>query len=350
MLRQVKNETLLLKNIFGTISNETYDSISILSAESVITPEFVSLPAFVQTTVCAFGWINTAIYSYFRLIVYKYFWGQYRRKKLENIYVLTCLVCLFQHLFIIAIQTHETLIVSFGISFEAIIGTTLACIPLNLVISFEQFYTVIGTLGIAIYRILLIKHSDFVNYKIGEKRLLGIIVVCGIGLTMLLSFDALKLLDPLRPKCMLVPKHNVLQILDDYGQSIEMLPFKSLITTIRVSTLFVMVSFTFIELGIYISIFLFIYKHDNSENLRRILDYQCIKARNKKNAVTFFAQFCSFVIKLFFTIVCINAIIFGSSNNYVFFVLSILKRICLSSMAVIEVLTSSTLRSKVKIF
>ena len=71
MLRQVKNETLLLKNIFGTVSNETYDNISILSAESVITPEFVSLPAFVQTTVCVFGWINAAIYSFFRLKLMK---------------------------------------------------------------------------------------------------------------------------------------------------------------------------------------------------------------------------------------------------------------------------------------
>ena len=218
---------------------------------------------------------------------------------------------------------------------------------MRLVNSIEQFYTVIGSLGIALYRILLIQQNDFVKYKIGQNNLVGIVLGCGFVLTLSMSIPAFHLLEPLRPKCMLIPKYNILEILDWYGQSVGVPPVNSLMMSIRVSSWLLMMLFSFSELGIYVGIFYFLYKHDNSENLRRILDYQCIKARNKKNGVTFFAQFCSFVTEFSFMIVCINALRFGKSNNYIFYVLTILKKICLTSMAVIEVLASSTLRSRV---
>ena len=347
MPHQVKNTELVLASIIKSVSNYTCSNIEILSAESVITPEFVSLPLVWQWIGCGFGWVTVIVLTYFRCIIYKYFFNQYKAKELTPINVLTLVVCLFQHIFVIIFQTHDTLIVSFGISLQDIICSTWACIPLRIVNSFEQFYSVIGSLGIAIYRILLIKHNDFVKYTIGQKSLMTIVLCCGLVFTALLSFPAIHLLEPLRPKCMLLPKYNILQLLDDYGQSVGNAPVNSLMMKLRVSSWLVMMFFSATELGIYVAIFYFLYKHDNSENLRRILDYQCIKARNKKNAVTFFAQFCSFVTKLVFMIFCVNALRFGKSNNFVYYVLTILKKTCLCSMAVIEVVASSTLRSRV---
>ena len=349
MPHQVKNEELVLSGIIENVSNDTCTSIDILSAESVITPEFVSLPLVLQWIVCGFGWLIVVVFTYFRSIVYKYFLIQYKAKQLTSVNVLTLVLCLFQHVFLITFQTYETLIVAFGISFQDIIGSTVACIPLRLIFLFEQLYSVIGSLGIAIYRILLIKHDNFVKYTVGQKGLTIIVLFCGLSLTVLVSLliGILQLVDPLRPKCMLVPKFNILQILDDYSQSVGNLPISSLMMILRVSLKFVMLFFTFTELGIYVSIFYFIYKHNNSQNLRRILDPQSIKARNKKNAVTFFAQFCSFVAELLFTIAGIIALRFGKSDNLVYYVVTILKKICMCSMAVIEVVTSSTLRSRI---
>ena len=348
MPHHVEDKVLLLTNVSESASlDDIYSKIDIVSAQSVITPEFVSIPHYVQWTVCAFGWLNVVVFSHFRYIVYKYFWDQYKGKDLTPINALTLVVCLFQHIFVVTFQSYETLIMIFGISFEEIVGTSSLCIPLRLINSFEQFYNVIGSLGIAFYRLLLIKHDGIVKDRIGTKNLVGIILVCGLILTLVLSIPAFHLLEPLRPKCMLLPKYNILQMLDDYSRSMGMSPVLPLMMRLRVSSVLGMMLLTISELGIYITIFYFLYKHDNSENLRRVLDYKNIKARNKKNAVTFFAQFCSFVTELLFMIFCINALRFGNSNNYVYYVLTILKKICLTTMAVIEVLASSTLRSRV---
>ena len=87
--------------------------------------------------------------------------------------------------------------------------------------------------------------------------------------------------------------------------------------------------------------------------MRRAMDLKLEKDgeeaedRNKKNAVTFFAQFCSFITELVFMVVAVYALRFGRSNNFVYYGLTILKKFCLCIMAVIEVVASSTLRSRV---
>ena len=347
MPRHVENEIFQLKIFTENLLNDTYDEIDILSAESVITPEFVSLSSSVQTTLCIIGWLNLAIFTYFRYIVYKHFWNQYKGKELKHINVLTLFVCLFQHIFFVTFQTHHTLIVTYGIPFEDIIDSTWACVPMRLIYSFEQRYSIIGSLGIAVYRILLIKHNDFVKNTFGPKNLVGTILSIEFVMTVILSVPAFDLLEPIRPKCMFLPKYNILQILDDYGQSVGLPHMSFLMLRIRVSSWLLMMLFSFFELSIYVGIFYFLYTHDNSENLRRILDYQCIKARNKKNGVSFFAHFCSFVIELMLMIGCVIALTFGKTNNFVYPFLTTLKKICLTCMAVIEVVASSTLRSRV---
>ena len=101
MPHQMKNTALVVGNIIESVSNDTFTSIEILSAESVITPEFVSLPLVLQWIGCAFGWFSVIVLTYFRCIVYKYFLGQYKAKELNPINVLTLVVCLFQHIFVV---------------------------------------------------------------------------------------------------------------------------------------------------------------------------------------------------------------------------------------------------------
>ena len=56
------------------------------------------------------------------------------------------------------------------------------CVPANLFIHFDICYSYIAGLGLAIYRILYIKHDHWVKYNIGERTLLCIILFGGLFL------------------------------------------------------------------------------------------------------------------------------------------------------------------------
>ena len=43
-----------------------------------------------------------------------------------------------------------------------------------------------------------------------------------------------------------------------------------------------------------------IYKHDNSDVLRKLLGRNTIRNRNRKNAITFLGQFGTFIIEISF--------------------------------------------------
>jgi hypothetical protein len=86
------------------------------------------------------------------------------------------------------------------------------------------------------------------------------------------------------------------------------------------------------------------YKHDNSQRLRRLLDASVIKRRNKQNALTFFSQFCSFAFEISVISVIFIAIWMGTSQNLLYLSLSVLKKISISGTAMVEVFTSSHLR------
>ena len=104
---------------------------------------------------------------------------------------------------------------------------------------------------------------------------------------------------------------------------------------------------TISELSIYIILFRFMYLHDNNERLRRLLEPNVIRQRNKTNAITFFGQFCSFLFEISVWILFMFAMLIGGKSSVgLLAAFSILKTISFTCMTVIEVMTSSSLRSK----
>ena len=99
-------------------------------------------------------------------------------KQLTPINLLTLVVCVAQHWFVTVLQIHETIAVWNDTTLEDITGSWV-CTPLRLFYLGDVFYTIIGGLGIAIYRIL-IKDNTFAKDTIGLKTLSGIIFVGGI--------------------------------------------------------------------------------------------------------------------------------------------------------------------------
>ena len=102
---------------------------------------------------------------------------------------------------------------------------------------------------------------------------------------------------------------------------------------------------TISELVIYIIIFRFMYLHDNTEMLRTLLEPQVIRKRNKTNAITFFGQFCSFLFELSAWIIFMFAMLVGKESVLLLVLFSILRTVFFTCMTMIEVMTSSSLRS-----
>ena len=67
--------------------------ILIQSMEDVVSPAILLPPKYLQILICIVGWIMTCIGSYFRLIIYKYIYNQYKLKEVTPINVLTFCSC-----------------------------------------------------------------------------------------------------------------------------------------------------------------------------------------------------------------------------------------------------------------
>ena len=85
------------------------------------------------------------------------------------------------------------------------------------------YYSVIGSLGIAVYRILLIKYDILERYKIGKRKLMFIILMCEFVLMVVIIGTRSiynPFWNPLRPTCMYQTTKSIIQILDDYQISL----------------------------------------------------------------------------------------------------------------------------------
>ena len=94
------------------------------------------------------------------------------------------------------------------------------------------------------------------------------------------------------------------------------------------------------ELTIYIFFFRHLYIHDNSDTLLSALGATVIKTRNKRNALTFFAQFCSFVFEISFMLLMLLASIATPNKSHAYLLAIFWKKIAFAVVAVLEVRTS----------
>ena len=290
------------------------------------------------------NWMNAGIFSIFRLILYKFLIERYKIKQFTPINVLILLTCVLQHLDILVGLVFQTTIVSSGLTLEDL-RIPWTCLPLRIILLFVMSYSVLGGFGIAIYRMLLIKYDILIKEKVGEKRLLGIILFFQ-ALVIAVCLGAQNNIGriTIRPKCMGLPYGHVLDILDMYKIS---LGDNSVIVFQTSLHLFMASMFLFItiaELIIYIIFFRHLYKHDNNERLRKVLDAEIINKRNTRNAVSFFSHFCSFVAEILFTIGFMIAIKRAKNDHLIFLICLNVRWFTLSIIAMIEVITSNNLR------
>ena len=301
--------------------------------------------------VCGIAWILIFIASYFRYILYSYLCRKYKEKQLTSIDALIIVQSIIQHLANISRILFFTLMLSEEESTEYWdwkMGSTgkVFCVLFKTIAGFEHYYSCIGSLGIAIFRIMYIKFDMLVKDVIGATNLLVIILFGGLGLTSIFvstlfisDYEHLQ-----QEHCHLPVNLNLFRMLDEYEQGKGGSPIYGYFIYPRIAIGGIMLFMTISEITIYIIFFRFFYLHDNNEKLRALLEPHVIRKRNKTNAITFFGQFCSFLFEISIWILFTFAMLAGNVSVVLLAVFSILRTISFTCMTIIEVMTSNSLR------
>ena len=349
-MSQLQNHTISLGPIFAN-SNEPIFIIAATGIGQIST--WVDYSNYKLWMIFGLCWLIFGIASYFKQVFYSYIFDQYKQKQFKPIDLMSLLVAIIQHISILVMTIRFSLIFLFGTTMEHLDGGWF-CSLSKILVRFDIVYLYIGGLGIAIYRLLLIKYGTWIELHVGKKTSLFTILCGGIIITIsmvviLCSNDYEKIMIG---QCLHHPYTSLLQVLDSYGQSRgHFSVYSSWWITRIVFSLTGICSIT-TEIVLYIIIFRFIYKKDNSEGLRRLLEPRCIRQRNKTNAITFFGQFCSFLVEFSFGMLLVlissKKVSFDQKNGldekYYFFFF--IKLAGFTAISIVEVLTSSLLRPR----
>ena len=333
------NRTIILGSNPGNITSDYDWKLTLRDLDSVLIPEDGSF----SNIGTAFAIVNWSIFTYFRGKVYKYLFKQFKMRELTSINVLTLIVCLVQHLEIVWGLPYEVMMTFVHGGYGNQIMPWF-CMFSPHVLFFFWGYSSLGGLGIAIYRIMLIKHHHVVHEIIGRKSFMLIIIICQV-LILSLSLGLLAASDsfwyPIRPPCFHLAELSTLDIIDVYNQSdgsLSTLEFHIMDKIIRGVLLLVpMIA----EIAIYCIFFRHMYKHDNNEGLKKILEVEVVHERNRRNAMTFLSLFFSFLVETLFQIL----IIISQLTPFHYGLPMALRKITLTAMAIVEVITSRELNN-----
>ena len=313
----------------------------IFDSENILWPDVLKLSKSFQWSICGFCWIAFFLGSYFRHIFYKYLFDQHKKKDFKYLDVLTLVHAVAHHLSIIFHAILISIIVLQEANANCIIGNWY-CELSRTVLHFDLFYAVIGRVGIAIYRLCYIRFHAFSSNG-GEKKTCYFILASGLAIS-IVCVVILRTTDyekTQQDNCILVPKPLFLQTLDEYEISRGNSAIHSYWSNLRAMMGVFGLCLNATQLIIYVNIFYNLYKHDNSELLRRLLDPSVTKRRNRNNAITFFGQFCSYVVDL-----SILLFIIISSNIHAWYMVFVLKYVGFAAVSIVEVVTSNELRSR----
>ena len=350
MLDYITNETVIIPSYYGKTETRKDLIIHVVNADSDVHLPLIDAPEEEQWLVCASVWTLFLIGSYFRYILYEYLFQQYKSNELKPLNILTLVVAVLNHVNTLLNVMYDTLITINNDSLENVTGGIWFCIVLIYYAAFSKIFSFVGGLMMATYRILLIKKSDLVRYRIGLNNLLVIILLAGMTLTIVCTLlDALNDYQHLRrDRCVLsvALMRPMATVLDEYEQSRDKPSMYAYWLSVRVGLTSTGFAVMLSEIMIYVIYFHHLYRHDNSENLRRLLEREVITRRNQRNAITFFTQFCSFLVELIWMLLFILTSVIGSQQNGLAFIRHLFQFFSFASISIIEVLTSSVLRPK----
>ena len=347
---RIHNHTISL----GHFETEAVDNINFSifasSAEDMMKPWFLEHPTRFKILRCSYEGSMVFIGTYFRGIVYKHW--IYKGKEINHMDKLLFLLISTQHLHMLMYIFSFTLKVTNEVSDIEALGYVVGSCFCNAHIFIQRFdalYKYIGGLGIAAYRILLVASPTLVECRIGKDRLFYLVLYGGLITT--LCSTACLYLDDYTPlfleKCIDgAPKRFLLETLDEYEQSQGNKSIYSFYLRVRMYLGILDLYCGICTMAIYIVYFRIVYKHNNNENLKKLLEPEVIRRRNRRNSITFFGLFCAFVLQMIVVTLFMIQIAMSTPENQLFDIFLMLRTTLFAGMAVIEVLTSKNLRTQ----
>ena len=293
--------------------------------------------------------LSLFIGSYFKSIMYRYVFTSNKNNRgwmHRPINVLTISSAIIDHISN----------VSFGLWYIALVLSEFTigqsagaqyCEIMDVVWVYGVCYLSVGSLGTSIYRVLYIKHQQWVKFVVGEGRLLCIVLSLSITVSVILVF--LYKLETSSSRIGLNACNGVsfmyAQILIDYGLASG----HQMITTtyLRKGSLAVLIGIQLIELIIYIWVFYIRFKNDNG-NMKRVLTVEAVRNRNIKNVNTFLGQFYSFLTEYAFLFVSLVVTFLVDKTYHYKAYVGLAKIINFALLSAVEVFSSPNLRSFLK--
>ena len=347
MIDQIQNLSISLALDFNNVENKGDFFIHIISARDAMMDSILGMPKMLQWVMLGICWIIILIGSYFKYMVYKYLYLKHKTKDFKPINILILVNAIIDHLTVLSLALTYTLVITTDTSSKDFTGPWF-CYPVTIMYRFGIFYAFGGELGIAVYRTLLVRFDIRVKYIIGEEKFFYVILCSGLFMavlfTVIVSITDYETLFSQTCTIIQPDKRQVLQLLENYEQGLGRPSIYSYWRDVRIIIGGFLALTTTAQIIIYFIFFRHIYKHDNTERLRRLLGTGAITLRNRVNATTFFGEFCSFIFNLTFVLFINLAVWMGNSQNGLVGMAVMVGGITFTGQSVIEVFTSVPLR------
>ena len=285
----------------NTEENNESSFVSIIDIPTDKAP-FINLPREAKVFVSLSLGLTLVIGTYYKICLYK---GVFKTNK-ENrgwmhrpINVLIFVAALIHHLTHLVICIYFILALTIETPLQNIFGP-FYCFMMMLVGTFAIAYQAVGSFGIGLYRIMYILFNSMVKYRIGETRLLLLILGGSIGVSSTITFLHMIESSSRRVAINMCTRMSPAetQVVIDYQQAYqeargEHLMVSTIFQKISIAaTLIIQVS----ELSIYIFFSIWRYKQANG-NIARLLGPVITRKRNTNNVITFSGQFYGFVVE-----------------------------------------------------
>ena len=340
------NSTILDPEELSVVKSNILTVQELLEDDAPLT----SLPQYVKIALSIIMAMSLLIGSYFKCIMYMFVFMTSRKNRgwiHRPINVLTVTSAFTHHVTHVLAGVWYILVLIMDTPLIEIFGC-FACHVMAVVAAFGLAYLSIGSLVIAIYRVLYIKQEYLVKYVIGEGVILLILLTSSICLAVLVVVLYMRGHNGDMPginMCTGFPVSQTLIIIQyRVSNGDETLSSKNGSEW----AIAVLLAAQTIEFGIYIWFFQFRYHHDNG-NIAKYLRQEDIRVRNQKNIVTFLGQFYGFVVEYSFLIsMSVLHYLTGEQSQHFRALVAIIKFCDFGLLSAVEVLTSPALKSFMK--
>ena len=241
--------------------------------------------------------------SYFVTSIYHYMFSNYKDKNFTPIDILILATTITQHLTCFLVIGLLVVGISFDITYSDYVGE-FACEVLWYSVMYCGTYKTFGSLGIAVYRVLLLKATYWIR-RFDQRRVAAVLLVSSVGITTALTIGLGTGNGPASRKRVLWnwckgKNKDVRQVLENYALIGETISEES--ELLAKMTVWGTLLGTIAELCCYLVIFSHLYSHDKGLFGRKVLKETEFLRRRQKNCMSFMVQFYGFIVECFILI------------------------------------------------